>query len=44
MRPIVIVFNDDPVEYGLVDSLSRPGGNVTGVTSMQNELDGKRLN
>jgi putative ABC transport system substrate-binding protein len=42
--PIVIVFNDDPVQYGLVDSLSRPGGNVTGVTSMQNELAGKRLN
>ena len=42
--PIVIIFNDDPVQYGLVDSLSRPSGNVTGVTSMQNELAGKRLN
>jgi putative ABC transport system substrate-binding protein len=42
--PIVTVFNDDPVQSGLVGSLSRPGGNVTGVTSMQNELTGKRLN
>jgi putative ABC transport system substrate-binding protein len=42
--PIVIIFNDDPVQYGLVDSLSRPGGNITGVTSMQNELTGKQLN
>jgi ABC-type uncharacterized transport system substrate-binding protein len=41
--PIVVVFSGDPVQYGLVDSLNRPGGNVTGVTSIDNELIGKRL-
>ena len=30
--PIVIVINDDPVTTGIVDSLARPGGNVTGLT------------
>ena len=33
----------DPVEEGLVESLARPGGNVTGVTNLATELDGKRL-
>jgi len=33
----------DPVEAGLVDSLARPGGNVTGLTSLITELGGKRL-
>jgi putative tryptophan/tyrosine transport system substrate-binding protein len=33
----------DPVEAGLVDSLARPGGNVTGLTSLSRELGGKRL-
>jgi putative ABC transport system substrate-binding protein len=33
----------DPVEAGLVDSLARPGGNVTGVTRLARELGGKRL-
>jgi putative ABC transport system substrate-binding protein len=34
---------NDPVEAGLVDSLARPGGNVTGVTNLSRELGGKRL-
>jgi putative ABC transport system substrate-binding protein len=33
----------DPVEAGLVDSLARPGGNVTGLTLLSTELGGKRL-
>src|SRR5215470_2018053 len=33
----------DPVEAGLVESLARPGGNVTGVTNLVSELGGKRL-
>jgi putative tryptophan/tyrosine transport system substrate-binding protein len=33
----------DPVEAGLVESLGRPGGNVTGVTNLTGELGGKRL-
>ena len=33
----------DPVEAGLVESLARPGGNVTGVTNLISELGGKRL-
>ena len=33
----------DPVEAGLVESLARPGGNVTGVTNLNQELGGKRL-
>jgi putative ABC transport system substrate-binding protein len=33
----------DPVETGLVDSLARPGGNVTGLTTLSRELGGKRL-
>jgi putative ABC transport system substrate-binding protein len=34
---------DDPVEAGLVESLARPGGNVTGVTLLSRELGGKRV-
>jgi putative ABC transport system substrate-binding protein len=34
---------NDPVETGLVDSLARPGGNVTGLSSLSRELAGKRL-
>ena len=41
--PIVMGSSLDAVEQGLVASLSRPGGNVTGVTSMTEELSGKRL-
>jgi putative tryptophan/tyrosine transport system substrate-binding protein len=41
--PIVFGFGSDPVELGLVDSLSRPGGNITGVTLISRELLVKRL-
>jgi len=42
--PIVMVgTGGDPVEEGLVESLARPGGNVTGVTNLTTELSGKRL-
>ena len=42
--PIVMVgVGIDPVKAGLVDSLARPGGNVTGLTLLATELDGKRL-
>jgi ABC-type uncharacterized transport system substrate-binding protein len=42
--PIVFSIMEDPVKYGLVSSLSRPGGNVTGMTFLAGELVGKRLN
>lgn len=41
--PIVFAMADDPVRLGLVRTLSRPGANVTGVTSMNAETDSKRL-
>ena len=42
--PIVMVgVGVDPVEAGLVESLARPGGNVTGITNLTGELGGKRL-
>ena len=41
--PIVMVASFDPVETGLVDSLARPGGNITGVARLTHELSGKRL-
>ena len=42
--PIVMVgAGADPVEAGLVESLARPGGNVTGLTNLARELGGKRL-
>jgi putative ABC transport system substrate-binding protein len=41
--PIVFLTADDPVSTGLVESLSRPGGNVTGVTWLAGELGGKNL-
>jgi putative tryptophan/tyrosine transport system substrate-binding protein len=41
--PIVMVTNVDPVTAGYVDSLARPGGNITGLTRLTRELSGKRL-
>src|SRR3990172_6621089 len=41
--PIVMAFAADPVETGLVASLARPGGNITGSSLMAPELAGKRL-
>ena len=41
--PIVTVTHPDPVGTGLVASLSRPGGNVTGLSAMNVETSGKRL-
>ena len=43
MIPIVFSTGVDPVQSGLVQSLNRPGGNVTGVADMQVDLGGKRL-
>src|SRR5262249_13465879 len=41
--PIIFSLGEDPIKYGLVTSLSRPGGNVTGMTFLSTELSGKRL-
>jgi putative ABC transport system substrate-binding protein len=41
--PLVMVAVGDPVATGLVASLARPGGNITGLTSTSEELEGKRL-
>jgi putative tryptophan/tyrosine transport system substrate-binding protein len=41
--PIVFFIGPDPVEIGLVNSLNRPGGNVTGVTSLSVETTEKRV-
>src|SRR5476651_2592257 len=41
--PIVFYVAGDPVEMGLVTSLSRPGGNLTGITGLSAELVPKRL-
>jgi putative ABC transport system substrate-binding protein len=41
--PIVMFSGADPVHHKLVQSLNRPGGNVTGVTLIAGELSGKRL-
>ena len=42
--PIVMTGGGpDPVEAGFIDSLARPGGNVTGITNLSRELGGKRL-
>jgi len=41
--PIVMAVTPDPVQAGLIDSLARPGGNITGLTSLARNLSGKRL-
>jgi putative ABC transport system substrate-binding protein len=41
--PIVLVLAGDPIRTGLAASLSRPGGNVTGLTTLTTELSAKRL-
>jgi putative ABC transport system substrate-binding protein len=41
--PIVMAYEADPVGTGLIASLARPGGNITGLTSLGHELSGKRL-
>jgi putative ABC transport system substrate-binding protein len=41
--PIVFTGIGDPVGIGVVDSLARPGGNVTGVANINTDLSGKRL-
>ena len=41
--PIVMIFASEPVIAGLVAGLARPGGNVTGVSTIQTEIDPKRL-
>ena len=41
--PIVIAAMGDPISAGVVASLARPGGNITGLASMSSEIDGKRL-
>ena len=41
--PIVMAYAGDPVGGGLVDSLARPGGRITGLTTLSPQLAGKRL-
>jgi putative ABC transport system substrate-binding protein len=41
--PVVMVASEDPVAFGLVASLARPGGNVTGLSTIVQQLNGKRL-
>ena len=41
--PIVMTFDPDPVGSGFVASLARPGGNITGLSTLAPELSGKRL-
>jgi putative ABC transport system substrate-binding protein len=41
--PIVMVSNRDPIAAGIVESLARPGGNITGLATLSQDLSGKRL-
>jgi ABC-type uncharacterized transport system substrate-binding protein len=41
--PIIMVTTEDPVSTGIVDSLARPGRNITGLSRLTRELSGKRL-
>jgi putative ABC transport system substrate-binding protein len=41
--PIVMIGGSDPVEAGLIESLARPSGNITGLSGLARELGGKRL-
>jgi len=41
--PIVMRYDGDPVRRGVVDSLAHPGGNITGLASITQELNGKRF-
>src|SRR6266576_4436246 len=41
--PIIMVASIDPVANKLVDSLARPGGNLTGISTLAQDLSGKRL-
>jgi putative ABC transport system substrate-binding protein len=41
--PIVMGFDNDPVGNGFVSSLARPGGNITGLSSLAPEISGKQL-
>jgi putative ABC transport system substrate-binding protein len=41
--PIVFIIGGDPIRMGLVTSMNRPGGNVTGLTLLSTEIEGKRL-
>ena len=41
--PVVMTFDDDPVGSGFVASLARPGGNITGLSTLSPEISGKQL-
>ena len=41
--PIVMAFDDDPVGSGFAASLARPGGNITGLSTLASEISGKQL-